>query len=314
MRARCLASRLALLGLVPALLLGGSACVRMAKEGDDLEGLGLRGASSEPPPGLVRTVSPDDPVAVHERGRLLYQLEKALVMAYEEGMASVGDPGTDAVLPLVDVDPGGRSAQVAFVRWRPTADGQRPPLSSSTAEKWLLVSMLLTPDRVVDVEILQGAVPQGSHLATRIDTVVAAAGRARELAPGAVFHLLDLYEEAPAKAGEGKGKAKGGGTRIQGRVYALAAGEGPDLELVVGLPQRRQPAAVTEATVVHATGVIWQDPMVIDTPAPGPITVARAMQRGLEAGEVTVQSPQGQYVVVSGTGLVRRADAPAGSP
>jgi hypothetical protein len=53
--------------------------------------------------------------------------------------------------------------------------------------------------------------------------------------------------------------------------------------------------------------------MPIDTPTPGPITVARAMQRGLEAGPITVQSPQGDWTVASGTGLVQRATAD-GSP
>ena len=39
-------------------------CVRMKEEGD-FEELGLVGASSEPPPGLVRPVAPDDLMAVH---------------------------------------------------------------------------------------------------------------------------------------------------------------------------------------------------------------------------------------------------------
>lgn len=279
----------------------------MAQEGE-FEELGLGHASSEPPPGLMRPVAPDDLGSVHERGRLLHQLEKSLTMAYEDGLASVGSAGTDAVLPLVDVDPGGRSAQVMFVRWRPLADGQLPPLRASTAERWLLVSMLLTPDRVVDVELLQGPVAEGSHLATRVDTVVVAAERARQLAPGALFHLFDLYEEVPAQG------RKGSGTAVMGRVYALSAdGDGPDLELVVAPPKRREPAAVTEAVVVHAPAMIFQDPMEIDTPTPGPITVARAMLRGLEAKPVTVQSPQGAWTVASGTGLVQRAETDEGA-
>lgn len=277
-------------------------CVRMAAEEDDLAQVGLRDASSEPPPGLLRPVAPDDLVSVHDRGRLVHQLEKALRMGYVDGMMTVGDPGTDAVLPLVDVDPGGRSAQALFVRWRPGTDGQRPPLSAATAERWLLVSMLLTPDRVVDVEILQGAVPAGSHLAGRIDTVLAAAERVRTLAPGAMVHLLDLYEEVPIDPAR-----PARGTTIQGRVYALSAdGDGPDLELTVARPERRKPAEVITAMVVHASAAA--DPLRIDTPTPGPVTVARAMLRGLEAGSITVQSPQGDWIVAAGTGLMRRAD------
>lgn len=273
----------------------------MAQEGD-LEAIGVGGASSEPPPGVLRPVAPDDLVSVHDRGRLVHQLEKALRMGYVDGMMTVGSPGTDAVLPLVDVDPGGRSAQAMFVRWRPGTDGQRPPLSAATAERWLLVSMLLTPDRVVDVEILQGPVPAGSHLAARIDTVLAAAERVRALAPGTMVHLLDLYEEVSVDPGR---PAKG--TMLAGRVYALSAdGDGPDLELVVAPPERRKPAVVTQAAVVHpdADG----NPLRIETPTPGPLTVARAMLRGLDAGSIAVRSPQGDWVVDAGTGLVRRAD------
>jgi hypothetical protein len=284
--------------VLAALAAGMAGCVPTPAE-TDLEGVGLANASSEPAPGLLRPVAPDDLVSVHDRGRLLHQLEKALRMGYVDGMMTVGDPGTDAVLPLVDVDPGGRSAQALFVRWRPGSDGQRPPLQAATAERWLLVAMLLTPDRVVDVEILQGPVDAASHLATRIDVVLAAAERARTLAPGTLFHLLDVYEEAVP---QGK-PAKGSG--IQGHVYALAAdGDGPDLELLVALPQRRQPATVTTATVVHADAKA--DPLRIETPVPGPMTVARAMLRGLDAGSITVKAPQGDWIVAAGTGLVRR--------
>jgi len=287
-----------------ALAMLAPACIRMATEEDDLAEVGLSNASSEPPPGLLRPVAPDDLVSVHDRGRLLHQLEKALRMGYADGMLTVGDAGTDAVLPIVDVDPGGRSAQAMFVRWRPGADGKLPALSAKTAERWLLVAMLLTPDRVVDVEILQGAVEDGSHLATRIDSIVAAAERARTLAPGAMFHLLDLYEEIPVDPHK---PAKG--NTIQAHVYALSAdADGPDLELVVQPPKRRTPATVTAAAVVHASADA--DPLVIETSTPGPVTVARALLRGLDAGSITVRSPQGDWVVAAGTGLMRRADAP----
>jgi hypothetical protein len=296
------AGALALAAIALAVL--APACIRMATEEDDLAEVGLRNPSSEPPPGLLRPVAPDDLVSVHDRGRLLHQLEKTLRMGYVDGMMTVGDAGTDAVLPLVDVDPGGRSAQAMFVRWRPGADGKLPALSAATAERWLLVSMLLTPDRVVDVEILQGPVEEGSHLASRIDILVAAAERARTLAPGAMFHLLDVYEEVPV---DPKKPIKG--STIQGRVYALSAdADGPDLELVVRPPQRRKPPTVTAATVVHASAAA--DPLQIETPTPGPVTVARALLRGLDAGSITVRSPQGDWVVAAGTGLMRRADGP----
>lgn len=276
------------------------------KEEGDFEELGLSHASSEPPPGLLRPVLPDDLVAVHDRGRLLHQLEKSLGMAYTEGVYTVGSIGDHVVvLPLVDVDPGGRSAQALFVRWRPDSQGNLPNLNAENAERWLLVSMLLAPDRVLDVEILSGGLAEGSHLATRVDTVVTAAERARTLAPGGIFHLLDLYEEVPVDPDK---PAKG--NTVVAHVYALSAdGDGADLEVVVEPPRRRHPAAVKDAWVVHQPGAVQADPLRIETPGPGPVTVARAMLRGLEAGTIAVESAKGRWTVVAGTGLVRPAPA-----
>lgn len=291
-----------ILGATGVLALCASGCARMAQEGD-FEELGLIDASSEPPPGLLHPVPPEDLVAVHDRGRRIHQMERALVLAYEQGMNQVGSAGTDAVLPLVDVDPGGRSAQVSFVRWRPGSDGQLPPLRSDSAERWLVVSLLLSPDQVLDVEILQGPIPKGSHLATRVDTVVAAAGRARDLAPGVVYHFHDLYEQVPV---DPEKPAKG--DEVISKVYGLSAdGQGADLEITVEPPARRHEAVVLGGFVVHEPGAALSDPIVVQTPSPSPITVTRAMQRGTEAGTIAVQSPQGEWTVAAGTGLLQRA-------
>lgn len=298
-----LCRRSTILGAVGLLALAGG-CARMANEGD-FEELGLGNASSEPPPGLLFPVPPEDLVAVHDRGRRLHQLERALVLAYEQGMNQVGDPGTDAVLPLVDVDPGGRSAQVLFVRWRPGTDGQLPPLRADTAERWLMVSLLLSPDQVLDVEILSGKLAKGSHLATRVDTLVAAAGRARELAPGVVFHFFDVYEQVPIDPDK---PAKG--DEVLARIYGLSAdGRGADVELVVAPPHRRHEAEVRSGIVVHEGGAALADPIVVQTPSPGPITVVRAMQRGTDAGTIPVRSARGEWTVAAGTGLLQRASA-----
>lgn len=303
------ACKLSLVGVALGVTLVASApgCARMAQEGD-FEEIGLVGASSEPPPGLLHPVAPADLVAVHDRGRLLHQHERALVLAYEQGMHQVGDPGTDAVLPLVDVDPGGRSAQVLFVRWPLSSDGQLPPLRADSAERWLVVSMLLSPDRILDVEILAGGVPKGSHVGTRIDSLIAAAERARQLAEGTVFHLYDLYEEVPI---DPEKPIKG--SQILAHVYALAADPGgPDLELFVAPPHRRHEASIRGGFVVHEAGATLEDPLRVQTDNPGPLTVARAMQRGDEAGSIAVQTPKGSWTIVARTGLLARqgADSP----
>lgn len=278
----------------------------MAQEGD-LEQVGLVNASSEPPPGLLHPIAEGDLVAIHDRGRLLHQADRALEMAYEQGVLQVGDPGTPAVMPIVDIDAGGRSAQVLFVRWPTGSDGQLPPLRSDSAERWLLVSMLLSPDRLLDVEILGGPVEKGSHLARRIDTVVAAADRARDIAPGSVFHMHDVYEEVPVDPEKPiKGK------EVVARIYALSADPGgPDLSLSVIPPRRRQAAQVRGGVVIHEAGAAQADPIVVQTANPDPMTVMRAMQRGTEAGTVGVQTTAGAWSVVCGTGLLKRASASA---
>ncbi|MEM7151516.1 MAG: hypothetical protein AAF799_01695 [Myxococcota bacterium] len=280
-----------------------TACAGTNNE-DEFVGLGIANANSEPPPGLMRPISPEDLVQVHDRGRRLHQLERALVLAYEQGMHQVGDPGTDAVMPLVDVDPGGRSAQVVFVRWLPDQEGNLPELSSRTAERWLLVSLLMSPDKILDVEILNGPVPEGSHAARRIDTVIAAAGMVRTEAPGTVFHLHDVYEEVLADPDKpAKGKA------VQSRVYALSSdGSGPDLELVINPPTRRKDAQTVSSTLVHEGRAALGDPIVVKTTNPNPITVTRAMLRGSEAGTIGVESTGGKWSVVAGSGLLQRSE------
>ncbi len=279
-------------------------CARVVEEGD-LAGLGLRDANSEPPPGLLRPITDGDLAAVQQRGQLLHQLERTVALAYEQGVMKVGDPGSDAVLPVVDVDPGGRSAQVLFVRWKPGLDGQMPVLLAEHAERWLLVSLLLSPDQVLDVELLAGKVPKGSHLARRIDTLVAAADQARYLAAGVPFHLFDVYEQVPVDPAK---PIKG--DKIVARVYALSTdGKGPDLQIDVDPPRRRHEAEVLVAAVVHVAGVVQEPALRIETANPGPVTVARAMLRGAEAGSVPVQSPRGTWTVSAASGLLQRAES-----
>lgn len=269
--------------LVPLLL---AACAHeKAQPKDDLEGLGLVGASSEPPPGVLLPVSDVDLVAVTERGRLLQKMERALVMAYEQGVTRVGGiPESDVVLPLVDVDPGGKSAQVMFVRWRGDAKKELDP---AVAERWLLVSILLDPDRVLDVELLAGDVDPASHPYRRVHTLLAAARKLAEVAHGDLFHLLDLYErEDPSDAG----------SKVLGHVYALSAdGDAADLEVVVGEPAGRagkkggtKPPEVRSSRTVHPEGRGVASPIVVTLAQPAALTVARAMLLGPQAGEVLV--------------------------
>ena len=119
------------------------ACAKRKKDDEGLEDVGLAGASSEPPAGMVAPIEPGDLAAVTSRGRWLFDAERSLGVAWTDGLARiVADPSKQAVLPIVDIDPGGRSSQVVFVRW-PPADRPREDLDPDEARRWVLVSLLL---------------------------------------------------------------------------------------------------------------------------------------------------------------------------
>ncbi len=296
-------------GLGAILMVAG--CAR-AKEHGEFEAIGLSFASSELPPGLYPPVTESDLPAVAERGQLVYAMERALKLGYEDAMLKAGDPHAVAVLPLVQIDPGGESGQVVFVRWPVPAGGVAPPLTPETAERWLLASIRLNPDSVIDVELLTGPVEKESHDARRITSLITAAEALREEAGDALFHLLDIYEVVPS---EKKAKA----TKTVAHVYALSAdGDGPDLEAVVDeVPKRGAPTVLWVGTT-HPAGKGIADPIVVAAPSPAPLTVTRAMLRGPKAGSIMVLTDDDQqWAVDARTGQIDRpgaAEDPAAQP
>lgn len=288
-----------------ALLVLAGACVHTpAPDSEEFVGAGYVSASSEPPPGLFAPVLRGDVEATAERGRLLAAMERCLALATAE-MSRVGLAPGDVVLPIVDVDPGLRSGQVLFVRGS-SAAGQEG-LQATTAERWLMVSLLLAPEQVVDVELLSGgALDPESALAERVDRLLAAA---RTLyATGQSFHLFSLQEQlADEKPGAGK--------RVVTRVYALAADpSGPDYELVVERPRRAKTPEVTRSTLIHAAGTFARDPVTLELPAPAPATVTRVLQRPAQARDVLVQNTAGlRWSISTRDGRISRMTEAEGS-
>lgn len=291
------------LAVLAAAFLCGCATVPGANDKEEFEDLGLVASSSEPPPGVLIPVADGDLPAVSERGRLLQRMERALVLAYEQGVTRVGGvPAEDVVLPLVDVDPGGQSAQVMFVRWHGKA---KAALDPAEAERWLLVSILMDPDRVLDVELLAGQIGAGSHFHRRVQTQLAAARTLAKVAPGDLFHLLDLYERAdPADAK----------SEVRGHVYAFSAdGDAADVEVVVDPPKKKKPPEVRSSRTVHPKGRGSQSPIVVFLPQPAPLTVARAMLMGPDAGQVLVMAAgEAQWTVSAASGEIEAAGAAPG--
>jgi len=211
-------------------------------------------------------------------------MDRALTLGWAEAQR-VGIGRDEVVLPVVEVDPGLRSGQVVFVRWpKPTppkpkpksasASAEEKPLSAAAAHPWLMVSVLLGPDGVVDVELLSGdLVEPSSPRAKRVEVLLVAA---RALpAEGRPFRMFAVEEVVGAVSGPGQ--------KTVTRVYALSsAPTGPDLELVVDKPRRRDPLQVVQKVSVHAAGAVSDDRIVLESSWPAAATVVRALQRGSE--------------------------------
>jgi len=250
---------------------------------EEFVGAGFVSASSEPPPGLFAPVPMGDLAATAERGRMLSAMERALTLAVAE-MQRVGAAPAEIVLPIVDVDPGLRSGQVLFVRGPVGASEEGP--RAANLERWLLVSLMLEPERVIDVELLSGgALDPDSALAERVERMLVAARALPQAGPS--FHLFSVQEQvAEEKPAVGK--------RVVTRVYALAGDpSGPDYELVVERPRRAKTPEVTASTLVHAAGIFTRDPVMLDLPGPAPATVTRVLRRPAHAGDVLVENTAG---------------------
>jgi hypothetical protein len=277
-----------------------SACKsRKPKEPDEFANLGRSNASSEPPAGVLAPISDGDLAAIARRGRLLFDMDRALRMAREQGLARIGEPKDDVILPVVDVDPGGKSAQVVFLRWSKQAVAKRGQLSADDAQRWLLISMLLEPEKVLDVEVRQGTIVRHTAEHVHGGAIVEAAKELERIAPGKSFSMLSVFEQSD------------GPTGLVTRVYAFSGeGEGPDVEVVVvpGKGKRGTPS-VREWRTIHAVGAVEPGQVTLDDlDHPSAMTVMRAMSMGPDAGPVLVQTRGGPWRVMPASGRVARDD------
>ena len=274
-------------------------CASKQNNDDEFLGLGRVGASSEPPPGVSRPIVEGDLIGLQERGALLSAMERALRLGYEQGAYAVGVGEGDIVLPLVDVDPGGRSAQVLFLRWRRDEVGLAGDLHPKYAERWLLVSMMLEPERVLDKELLAGKVEEDGVEFHRAAALLAAAETLRTQTPDEAYHLFTVPELTQTDSRRTP-------TVVATRVYALSArGGGPDVEVLVDAAKKGRIPEVLGSTVVHEPGAVTDAQIRVDQPQPAPASVARVMLQG-GAGSVEVESSAGAWLVDRRTGRVSR--------
>jgi len=264
---------------------------------DEFAGLGRVGNSSEPPPGVYRPITDGDLAAVQERGALLFNLQRSLRLGFEHGARAVGTAEGDIILPLADVDPGGRSAQVMFVRWSRDRVGVDGNLHPKYAQRWLLVSLMLEPERVLDRELLAGDVGEDTVEFHRAAAMLAAAKALQAKAPDTAFHLFTVPELTQTDSRRVP-------TIVATRVYAVATGEdGPDFEVLVDAAKKSQIPDVMSVTDVHAPGAVTAERITVQGAQPAPASVARAMTR---SGPVEVESSSGTWLVDARTGRISR--------
>ncbi|MGH1348307.1 MAG: hypothetical protein ACRBN8_42520 [Nannocystales bacterium] len=287
-----------IVGLGAALLVPGCAS-NSNNDKDEFAGIGQVGNSSEPPPGVFRPLVEGDLAGIQTRGAMLFNLQRALRLGFEHGAQSVGTAEGDIILPLVDVDPGGRSAQALFVRWSPDRVGVDGNLHPKYAKRWLLVSLMLEPERVLDRELLAGDVGEDTVEFHRIAAMLAAAKALQSRAPDTSFHLFTVAELAPSKN-------RRHSAIIATRVYAMGVAEdGPDYEVLVDEAKKSKIPGVLGVSEVHAPGAITGSQIRVQGPQPAPASVARVMGRGT-SGPAEVESASGLWLVDGRTGLVTR--------
>ncbi len=267
----------------------------VAKDDESFADLGVGGNESDARPiGIHAPIARGDLATIGELGRWTWDAMRALELAHAAVVERMGATAGDVVLPIIDIDPGGKSAQVVMLRWQGRGAG---PLRVSDARRWVMVSLLLTPDRVLDVELLTGEVVPGSVEARRAEVLLVAADALQHTVRDQAFFTVDRFVAEPS--GDKRRRE-----RTVGVVHALAAGgDGPDIEIVVRESTRKQAAAVLRSFVVHAEGVPQKDPIEVGLDDPHPMSVARALERG---GESVVRARSGEYLVTAEATVVRR--------
>lgn len=286
---------LALLVVATALF----ACKRQQHE-EELVDLGVIDNTTDSAPGIHPRVGRGDLAAIADTGRWVDQAARALDLADDAVVERMGRLADDVVMPLVDIDPGGASGQVIFVRW-PGAAKSGAELRATGAQRWVLVALMLDPPRIVDVELLHGHPEPDGNEARRIDALLVAGQALQREAKGQAFYTVDRFVEEPVQ--EKKRRSK-----VVSVVYALAQNEaGPDLEIAIDEPAKRgKPPLLLRAQVVHPKGTLQADPVVVQWPDPHPLTVARALERDPQGKPLSVRVQSGLYAVSTSDGTVER--------
>jgi hypothetical protein len=180
--------------------------------------------------------------------------------------------------------------------------GEDAILDPKKAHRWLVVPFLLRPDRVLENEQFSEQIDEKGNVYPKVWAMIVAATAVSEAHPGGTWHMHPFRESR-----------RDGTRRIRStRLYMFGLdGKSPDLEVVVEDPvKKRASPTVAGITVVHEPADYAGATVHVRQDGPGPLTVARVKSRGLEAGDVPVESADGtRWKISAETGVIELASA-----
>ena len=230
------------------------------------------------------------------RGVELRWRDQVFRVGMSRGMSRARKSTLSITLPVASVDPGYHSGQVTVFRWI-QRDIEEVNPTGETATRWLIIPVLLRPDRVLEVEQTDLPVEKTSVEREIIDANIAATKAALDAYPGGRWRMHAFSEVNPAGERD---------ERDMTRVYMLAdTPTVPDLDVLVADASRKRPARVLGVTVHHEAGSWEAERMTLARSAPSALTVARLVSRGELAREFEVTGTDGSlWRVHSETGEI----------
>ncbi len=236
------------------------------------------------------------------RGRDLHWRDRVYQAAMSRGVSRMAKTSVSTLLPIATADPGYHSGQLTIYRW-PQRDIEEVDLSPEQGEKWVVVPVLLRPDRVLELEQFDYSVDPKSPEAREIEAMMLATSVAREAYSGGRWRMFAYPEVAEGRAD---------GVKDTMRVYMLSADDqAPDLDVWIADRARRRPAKSLGLTVHHEPAMWARDVMEVRRPQPTTLTVTRLLSREVFATEFQVVGSDGsRWTVHSETGAIERVGDP----
>jgi hypothetical protein len=256
-------------------------------------------ASSDDLAPIVTHFDDAEPGAIAERGSTLAWMEHTLTVGLERGLPRVGRSTAAAAMPIASVDPGLHSGQVTIYRWMEDDLDREGNVRPELADRWLIIPMLLRPDRVLELEQMTKEVDMNSPEFHTIAAVDLAQRTLRQREPAGQWNAHPFREQALL------GHVNRGVTRV----YMLGR-DAADYEVVVrdALGRKKEPK-VLAVRKHHDPAAMRERPPRIELPRPSPLTVARVLPHVPVGGRVTIAASDGSRWTIDERGVPEPAGA-----